>query len=85
MKKNEKGGLFAKNSLLVVSLTSSGRIHKQYILPADVREISKSMFAAQENIMSLFTCAHVYVRMCEGARMYMYACVKIFHWRLINI
>ena len=53
--------------------------------PADVREISKSMFAAQENIMSLFTCAHVYVRMCEGARMYMYACVKIFHWRLINI
>ena len=59
-------------------LSSAEGASKQYILPADVREISKSMFAAQENIMSLFTCAHVYVRMCEGARMYMYARVKIF-------
>ena len=47
------------------------------ILPADVIETTKSMFAAQEKIMSLLAC--IYVRACVC-----YACVKNLHRRSIN-
>ena len=67
-KKNEKGGLFlAKNSLLVVSITSAG------ILPVDVRELSKSMFAVEEKIITPF--AFLRSLMCMYACVNMRACV----------
>ena len=57
LKRTKKGVFFAKNSLLVVYLTSVGRIHKRgYPSRADDREISESMFAVQENIMSMYAC-----------------------------
>ena len=75
-KEQNWGLFFQKNSLLVVSITSVGRIQNKDILPADIIETTKSMFAAQENIMILF--AFIYVRAC------MYAYLKIFHRGLIN-
>lgn len=49
----KKGVFLSKNLLLVISLTSAGKDIPEDILLADVKEISKSMFAAQKNIMSL--------------------------------